>query len=465
MVAASRAACYADGASRVRGKPNGRRGREMAVTPDDSLGVGQRDAIEFTLRLGHALNQNGYPADSLKALLGAVSARLGLPHVETYTTATGLQLAFGPLSRQRTYLMAVTPGSLNLSKMTRLDEVALRVMEGKLTPAQGVAHIEKIDAASSPYGPIPTMLAYALASGAFAQLFGGGLREITISLMIGGLTGLLALLAGRSDRVEGLFAPLAAFLSAFIAGAIAARALPLASGIVTLAGLVVLLPGLTLTIALEELSTRHLVTGVGRLSAALIAFLGIVFGVAMGSQLAQVSLGPARIVAPVALPTWATFAAVAVSALAAVVIMRAQPRDTGWVALGVAIAYGASSLGALTLGPLGAFLGALALGVASNIFSVARNRPALVMQAPGLLILVPGSVGYLSLAALLQSNTLSGVQAAFQMFLIGAALVYGLLFANLITPDRNQLGILGRASHRALSGHLHVSGHPLDDAD
>jgi uncharacterized membrane protein YjjB (DUF3815 family) len=114
---------------------------------------------------------------------------------------------------------------------------------------------------------------------------------------------------------------------------------------------------------------------------------------------------------------------------------------------------------------LGAFLGALALGVASNIFSVARNRPALVMQAPGLLILVPGSVGYLSLAALLQSNTLSGVQAAFQMFLIGAALVYGLLFANLITPDRNQLGILGRGSHRALSGHLHVSGHPLDDAD
>jgi uncharacterized membrane protein YjjB (DUF3815 family) len=362
--------------------------------------------------------------------------------------------------------MEVKPGSLNLSKMTRLDEVALRVMAGKLTPAEGIARIEKIGAAASPYGPIPTMLAYALASGSFAQLFGGGLREITISLLIGGLTGMLALVAGRSSRVEGLFAPLAAFLSAFIAGAIAARAMPLASGIVTLAGLVVLLPGLTLTIALEELSTRHLVTGVGRLSAALIAFLGIVFGVAMGSQLAQVSLGPAHIVAPIATPAWATLAAVDVSALAAVVIMRAQPRDTGWVVLGVAIAYGASSLGALALGPLGAFLGALALGVASNVFSVARNRPALVMQAPGLLILVPGSVGYLSLAALLQSNTLSGVQAAFQMFLIGAALVYGLLIANLISPDRNHLGAIGRASRRAsrlASGlHPHLTEHPTE---
>lgn len=421
----------------------------MAVTPDDSLGVGQREAMEFTLRLGHALNQCGYPADSLQAILSAVSARLGLPHVETYTTATGLQMAFGPLIRQRTYLMAVQPGSLNLSKMTRLDEVALKVMAGQLSPAEGIARIDQILVAAPPFGPLPTTLAYALASGAFARVLGGGLREITIALLIGGLTGLLALLAGRSERIEGLFAPLAAFLSTFLAGAIAANALPLASGIVALAGLVVLLPGLTLTIALEELSTHHLVTGVSRLSSAMITFLGIVFGVAMGSQLAQVSLGPARIIAPFALPAWTTLVAVAVSALAAVVIMRAQPRDTGWIILGTAIAYGASSLGSLALGPLGAFLGALALGVASNVFSALRNRPALVMQAPGLLILVPGSVGYHSLAALLQSNTLTGVQAAFQMFLVGAALVYGLLFANLISPDRNHLGVIGRVSRRA----------------
>jgi uncharacterized membrane protein YjjP (DUF1212 family) len=422
----------------------------MAATPDESLGADQREAVEFLLRLGHALNQNGYPAESLKALLGAASLRLGLPHVEVYTTATGLQMAFGALSRQRTYLMAVTAGSLNLSRMTGLDRVALQVMDGKLTPAQGIARIERITAAASPYGAIPTALAYALASGAFAQLFGGGLREITLALVIGGLTGLLALAAARSDRAEDLVGPVAAFLAAFIAAAVAARIMPLSSSIVTLAGLVILLPGLTLTIALEELSTRHLVTGVGGRSAARVAFLGIVFGVALGSQLAQVSLGQPRFIAPTPLPAWATLAAIAVSIPAITVILRAPPRDIGWVALGVAIAYGASSLGALALGPLGAFLGALALGIASNLFSILRNRPALLMQAPGLFILVPGSVGYLGLAALLQSNTLSGVQAAFQMFLIGAALVYGLLFANVISPDRTLGRIIGRAAHRAL---------------
>ncbi len=418
----------------------------MAVTPNDSLGAGQRDAMEFTLRLGHALSQAGYPADSLYVMLQAVSARLGLPQVESYSTATGLNLAFGPLRQQRSYLMVVKPGSLNLSTMTRLDDLALEVMGGKVTPAEGIARIERIIATPSPYGMATTVVAYGLASGVFATLLGGGAIEILLSMLIGGLTGLLAVIASQSTRVEDLFAPLGAFLAAFLAGGAAARLLLLSSGIVTLAGLVVLLPGLTLTIALAELSTRHLITGVGRLATALITFLGVIFGVAMGSQLAQAAFGPAHIVAPHPLPGWANLVAVGVWALASVVIMRAEKRDTGWIALGVAIAYGASSLGSLALGPLGAFLGALALGFASNVYSALRNRTALVMQASGLLILVPGSIGYRSLAALLQSNTLTGVQAGFQMFLVGAALVYGLLFANLISPDRDLLRILGRGA-------------------
>lgn len=423
----------------------------MAVTPDDSVGAQTRQAMEFTLRLGHALNQHGYPADTLKKILSAVSARLGLPHVETYTTATGLQMAFGPLSRQRTYLMAVKPGGLDLGKMTRLDAVAMEVMAGRMTPAQGITRIEAIEGSAPPYGPVLTALAYALASGAFARLLGGGLREIVIALVLGGLTGALALLVTRSDRMEGLFAPLAAFITTFGAGAIAARGPHIGSDIVSLAGLVELLPGLTLTIALEELSTRHLVTGVGRLSAALIAFLGIIFGVAMGSQLAEVWVGPAHIVAPIPLPPWTKLAAVVVSALASSVVMRAQWRDIGWILLAVGVAYGAGSLGALAVEPLGAFLGALGLGLVSNLVSALRNRPTLLMQAPGLIILVPGSVGYHSLAALLQSNTLMGVQAGFQMFLIGAALVYGLLFANLLSPSRDLPKSLERIARRARS--------------
>jgi uncharacterized membrane protein YjjB (DUF3815 family) len=271
-----------------------------------------------------------------------------------------------------------------------------------------------------------------------------------VALLIGALTGLLALLARRSSRIEGVFAPVAAFIASFASGAFAATVSPVASGLVTLAGLVVLLPGLSLTIALGDLSTHHLVTGVGRLSAALITFLGIIFGVALGGQLASELAGPARIVPPDALPGWTLLAAVALSGLAATVILQTRPRDVGWTLLAVALAWAVSNVGGMVSSQLGAFLGAFAVGVAGALFSRWRNRPALLLQAPGLIILVPGSVGYQSLSALLEANTLSGVQAGFKMFLIGAALVYGLLIANILIPSRGASGLLARAYRRML---------------
>ncbi len=423
---------------------------EIASQGDESLDAGQREAIEFMLLLGHALSQCGYPAEDLRAILGAVSTRLGLPHVETYTTATGLQMAIGPLSRQHTYLMEVKPGDLNLGRMMRLDRVAVEVMERRLSPAAGAERVRAIQASGSPYPALVTALAYALASVAFARVLGGGPREMLAALLIGALTGLLALLAQRSSRIEGIFAPVTAFIASFTSGVIAGAVTPLASGLVTLAGLIVLLPGLSLTIGLGDLSAHHLVTGVGRLSAVMTTFLGIIFGVALGGQLASKLVGPAHIISPGALPQWTLLAAVALSGVVAAVILQAHPRDTGWMLLAVSLAWTVSDLGGLISSPLGAFLGALAVGVAGNLFSQWRHRPALLLQAPGLLILVPGTIGYQSLSALLEANTLSGVQAGFKMFLIGAALVYGLLIANILTPNRSAPSLLTRAYQRIL---------------
>ena len=61
----------------------------------------------------------------------------------------------------------------------------------------------------------------------------------------------------------------------------------------------------------------------------------------------------------------------------------------------------------------------------------------MVSQTPGLLILVPGSIGYRSLTALLNGETIRGVELGFSMVIVGVALVGGLLMANLlVSPKR-----------------------------
>ncbi len=88
---------------------------------------------------------------------------------------------------------------------------------------------------------------------------------------------------------------------------------------------------------------------------------------------------------------------------------------------------------------VGSFLGALVVGCCSNFYARVTDKPAMVPVAPGMLILVPGSLGYRSLTALLNRQTVEGVEFAFGMMLVAMALVGGLLAASAIVPPKRIL--------------------------
>jgi uncharacterized membrane protein YjjB (DUF3815 family) len=128
------------------------------------------------------------------------------------------------------------------------------------------------------------------------------------------------------------------------------------------------------------------------------------------------------------------------AALAVTVLFRARPADIGWVVAAGALAFGGARLGARGLGPeLGAFVGSLLLGIASNVLARLRNRPAVVTIVPGMMLLVPGSLGFRSLESLLARDVVAGVGTAFSMLLVAVAIAAGLLFANALAPSRRVL--------------------------
>jgi uncharacterized membrane protein YjjB (DUF3815 family) len=235
-----------------------------------------------------------------------------------------------------------------------------------------------------------------------------------------------------------VWVPIAAMLAAAIAAIGAAYFGPLSAEVSTLAGLIVLLPGLSLTVALTELSTRNLTSGTARLTGAILAFLQLGFGVALGARLAQML--PQAIVAPPHGPGWWDLPALALGALALSIWLRARPRDMGWIAVVGALGYGGARAGQAYFGPeLGAFFGAVLVGMASNAVGRFRNKPAMVTILPALLILVPGSIGFRSTQALLARDVLGGIDTAFSTVLAGVALGAGILFGNAIVPPRKVL--------------------------
>ena len=88
---------------------------------------------------------------------------------------------------------------------------------------------------------------------------------------------------------------------------------------------------------------------------------------------------------------------------------------------------------------VGTGMAALTVGVASNLYALVLDRPSQVTLVPGVLLLVPGSLGFRSVTSLLEREVITGVETAFQMALIATALVAGLLVANVAVPRRKSV--------------------------
>ena len=210
--------------------------------------------------------------------------------------------------------------------------------------------------------------------------------------------------------------------------------------LVTLSGVIVLIPGLMLTTAMTELSTRHLASGTARFMGALILLLGIAFGIALGAKTAALAIGTPHSSPVIELPAWTLLLSLLLSPLGFAVLLKAESRDVPWVVIAGIVAFAGARVGSNTLGPeLGAFVGGLMTGVGSNWYARLTNRPAQITLVPGLLLLVPGSVGLSSLASLLDRDVTVGVESAFRMVLIAVSLVAGILMANVVSPRRKLL--------------------------
>ena len=105
------------------------------------------------------------------------------------------------------------------------------------------------------------MVAFAVASAGAARLFGGGLTEMFGSALLGGFVYLTCRALGQRPDSDGTVEPIAAFMAALAAMVLARFALAMDAHLVTLAGLRVWLPGLTLTVGLIGFWPRQLAPG------------------------------------------------------------------------------------------------------------------------------------------------------------------------------------------------------------
>ncbi len=405
------------------------------------------DSVHFVLELARLLHAYGMPAHRLELALQTVADQLGLK-AEFFSTPTSIMVGFGELSDQRVHLLRVDPGEPNLGNLAQLSDIVRDVVDGRIAPVLGLERVRAVKAQPPRWPKWLVLVAFILASASVACFLRVSVGDVAIASVLGLVTGVIALTTSGSKTWKPVTAPATAFVVTTLALLVDVVTGTGTGYATSLAGLVVLLPGLTFTVALTELSTQHLSSGTARLSGALVVFLGLGFGVALGARLGTATgeelrhlfgAGAQTWLSRAALPHWTEWLALVVAPLAFTVLLNAAARDAVWIIVACAAAYLTSRFAGASMGEaLGAFLGAFVVSTASNVAANVFRRSAMVTQVPGLLILVPGSIGFRSITSLLGQQTEAGIATAVRLGLVGISLAAGILAGNVVTSAMRQ---------------------------
>ena len=393
---------------------------------------------EFLSAMAAALSRYGETADSLESGLQACARTLGV-EVAFFSVPTAVFVAYGHGAAMHTVLLHTRDSAIDLQALSLLDETLLDVTRGRRSAAQGLAEVRLITASPLHFPWYMRVLASGMGAAALSVFLGGGVRELTAAIPVGLAVGALSVLARRMQRLTSLVELLAGFLAAVLTLALG-HALPhfhLAT--VVLAGLILLLPGLSITLGVSEVAARHLVSGSARLAGATVSLVSLGLGVAVGyaifTKLDWVPpAGPGREIPG----QWLTVLAVVASSCALLVVTNSRPRDIWVVLCAVVVAVYGARLGAWLLGPtVGVVVASLLLGLGSNLYARLTSRPAAVPLVPGLAALVPGALGFRGISVFLRSAT-GSVEILAAVLVIAAGLVVGLLVADATLPARHE---------------------------
>jgi uncharacterized membrane protein YjjP (DUF1212 family) len=397
------------------------------------------------VELAEHLHAYGTTAQRLEGALDSVATSLQMD-CEPWSNPTGMILTFSDPARppgesDSTRVIRMPPGDTDLAKLCEADRIADDVVAGRMDLVAGRAALRALTKPPSTRSKIMLVLAFGLAAGAVAGLLRLPWLDIATAGGTGLLIGLLDLATRSRPQLKEAGDAVAALLAGFIAIAVASFVAPLNLNTVIVASLIVLVPGLSLTNAVNELASQHLVSGTARFAGALTTVMKLSIGTVIALTLARLAGITPQVRALRPQPEWIEWIALALAAYAFAVLFRTARRDYPLVMLAAVAGYLVARLAGAAWGsPAGIFLSAMLLTAAGNGYARWMQRPGALVRVPGILMLVPGSASLRGMLNLVQQQDIAAGQAAALTVLnVLLALIAGLLFGNLVLPTRRNL--------------------------
>lgn len=394
---------------------------------------------QFIIDLAKVLQLNGVPAQRLEDTMHHVCLKLNTK-ADFYTSPSSIFISFPEKEGERTYLEKISGPDLNLEILHELDVITKELIAGKVSLEQASNKLKSIEKLPQRYNKWTNILFFGISTASAACLFNGGYAAIITSGVIGLLIGILLEIVNFKPALGRLFIFVAATLAFIVSKGAVTIFGDYSVDVALITGLIILIPGFSFTQSIAELANGHPVSGTSRMSNAMVTFIMIAFGIGLGSKIMDFAeITPAQFKMP-EMPSWIKLIALIAVPAGFVVLFKAIPKHFIWMLIACSVSYySLTYFSNFNLDELSVFFSALTLGVVCNGISRITDNPVSLMLVPGIILLVPGSVGFKSVAYLLNEETLSGIDNAFSTIITAVALTAGLLFSNTIIKPKRAL--------------------------
>ena len=388
------------------------------------------EKYQFIVELGKALHIYGIPSYKIQSYLTEVAEKQGITG-SFMDSPTWINYVFYEEENSYNYIECIPPGSLNLGAFSRIAELTDKVIDSKIDNSAINKELNIIHSKTKNVNHYFLTLAYAFSAGCFSIMIGTNWISFAFSLLLGAFIYLLVFLSKKSNYLENVFESLSALVVTIICCSLTLIFPNFNLGLTILASIIIFIPGLAITTALEEITSKSLVSGGAKLFDSILLLFKQFFGVLLGLGL-MTSLVDIDLTYHVSeMPKWTIFCAVPIFSVALLPIFQVRKKDmffgalTGIIAFFITVLL--SSYGVL----VSTFIGTLAVVGVSRLFGVISKTPKTVYLIQGVVMLVPGSKSFMGLSnSFFNPSTTTGSANLFeQVAFILMGIIGGLLFA------------------------------------
>jgi uncharacterized membrane protein YjjP (DUF1212 family) len=353
---------------------------------------------KFIVQLGKALHTYGVPSYKSQKYLTEVAALKGIK-ASFMDTPTWINYVFYEEDEHTyNYVECVPPGELNLGALSKVVEITKNVLSNDLNFSEAKAQIEELESTPIGYGKAIELISYMVSAGAFCVILDTNWASVLTASGIGALIYGITLLSKKSSYIKSTLESLVAFLATIITGLLSIYFNQINISMTILASIIVFIPGLSITTALEEITSKSLVSGTAKLFDALVSlfkqFFGVVLGLALLSQFMELKQN--EIIYDI--PKWVDYPAIILLASSLLPVFRVRLKDvplsiiTGFICYSITVWFDFTGI------LISIFIGTLAATGISKLFSHLTQTPRLVYLTPGIIMLVPGSKAFITLS-------------------------------------------------------------------